>query len=181
MFMLLCWRTTEVSCIFSSDKHRRPGPQLTLPSYSVGTVGVQRPEREAESSPLYSAFLTYLGIVYLNFHWRNSCLATYFLVQLRCGSYVVISDSLSRLILCRGSPIFCTRIWDWLQVSSVFSIVALFLYRRTHAHSSSTRRACVLYFVPVWVQTNGELIRSKEPIFWRLCESRSVERWSVIL
>jgi len=44
---------------------------------------VKRLEREAESSPPYSAFLTYPPLVYRCLHWQNACLATYFLMQLR--------------------------------------------------------------------------------------------------
>jgi hypothetical protein len=56
----------------------------------------------------------------------------------------------------------CAKIWDWHEVNSAFSIVVVFLYRSIHARPSLTRRACVMYCVPVWVQTNGRLIRSKE-------------------
>lgn len=66
---------------------------------------------------------------------------------------------------CQGvHQCICAKIFDWHEVSFVFCIVVLFLYSRKYAHPSLTRRACVLYCVPVWVQTNGRLIRSKESI-----------------
>jgi hypothetical protein len=46
------------------------------------TLAVKRLEREAVSCPPYSAFLTYLAVVYLCLHWQNVCLATYFQIQL---------------------------------------------------------------------------------------------------
>ena len=46
------------------------------------TLVVKGLEREAENSLPYSAFVTYLAVVYLCLHWQNGCLGTYFLNHL---------------------------------------------------------------------------------------------------
>ena len=166
MFML----TDKVAIVVPSSEvtslEEQDGSPLSLPIRRVGwalILVVKRLEREAESSPPYSAFLTYLAVVYICLHWQNGCLATYFLVQLwYVGPKVLYPVHYCAWDCPALRQCICAKIWDWHEESSVFSIVGVFLYRRVHAHLSPTIRACVLYCVPVWVQTNGRLIRSEE-------------------
>jgi hypothetical protein len=67
---------------YSPDQDVRP---ISLPIRWVQwalTLTVKRLKREAVSCPPYSAFLTFLAVVYLCLHWQNGCLATYFQIQL---------------------------------------------------------------------------------------------------